>query len=161
MRLATSNLLPGGVDTKGTFVDGQGFGAGGRVGIGDMAGIAQRLPHLADLGVDAVWITPFYRSPQHDHGYDVSDYCDVDPLFGTLADFDEMLEHAHERGIRVIVDLVPNHTSIDHAWFEESRSSRDNPKRDWYLWHDGAPDGGPPNNWRAKADPDSFHGRKT
>ena len=116
-------------------------------GVGDLEGIRQRLDHLAWLGVDAIWISPFFKSPMADFGYDVSDYCDVDPLFGTLDDFDALVSEAHAHGIKVIVDWVPNHSSDQHAWFVESRSSRDNPKRDWYIWRDPAPDGGPPNNW--------------
>jgi glycosidase len=116
-------------------------------GTGDLAGIRQRLDYLAWLGVDAIWIAPFYPSPMADFGYDVADYTDVDPLFGSLDDFDALLSAAHDRGIRVLVDYVPNHTSDQHPWFVESRSSRDNPKRDWYVWRDAAPDGGPPNNW--------------
>jgi alpha-glucosidase len=116
-------------------------------GVGDLRGIRSRLDHLADLGVDAVWLSPFYPSPMVDFGYDVADYTGVDPLFGTLDDFDELVAAAHARGIRVVVDLVPNHTSDQHPWFLESRSSRDNPKRDWYVWADAKPDGSPPNNW--------------
>lgn len=116
-------------------------------GVGDLPGVLAHLDHLVWLGVDALWLSPFYRSPMADFGYDVSDYCDVDPLFGTLADFDALVAAAHARGVRVIVDWVPNHTSDQHPWFVESRSSRDNPKRDWYVWRDPAPDGGPPNNW--------------
>ena len=124
-------------------------------GVGDLRGIISKLDYLEWLGVDAVWLSPFYPSPMADFGYDVSDYCDVDPLFGDLSDFDELLEGMHRRGIRVIVDLVPNHTSSEHPWFESSRSSRDDPKRDWYIWRDPAPDGGPPNNW------ESIHGGGT
>jgi glycosidase len=116
-------------------------------GIGDLPGITSRLGYVVDLGVDAVWISPFYRSPMADFGYDVSDYTDVDPLFGTLADFDILLAEAHRLGLKVIVDIVPNHTSDQHPWFIESRSSRANPKRDWYVWRDPKPDGSPPNNW--------------
>jgi alpha-glucosidase len=116
-------------------------------GVGDLEGVRRRLDHLAWLGVDAIWLSPFYPSPMADFGYDVADYCDVDPLFGTLADFDRMLAEAHAKGIRVIVDYVPNHTSDRHPWFVESRSSRTNPKRDWYVWRDPKPDGSPPNNW--------------
>jgi alpha-glucosidase len=112
-------------------------------GVGDLKGIASRLDYLRWLGADAVWISPIYPSPMADFGYDVSDYCDVDPLFGTLADFDELVREAHARDLKVILDYVPNHTSNEHPWFLESRSARDNPKRDWYLWRDPAPDGGP------------------
>ena len=118
-------------------------------GVGDLPGLLSRLDHLAWLGVDAIWLSPFFRSPMKDFGYDVSDYCDVDPLFGALADFDALLAAAHERGMRVLIDWVPNHSSSEHPWFVASRSSRDDPKRDWYVWRDSAPDGGPPNNWRA------------
>ncbi len=116
-------------------------------GIGDLEGIRRRLGHLAALGVDAVWISPFYPSPMADFGYDVADYRGVDPIFGTLADFDRLIAEAHARGLRVILDFVPNHTSDRHPWFVESRASRSSPKRDWYIWRDPAPDGGPPNNW--------------
>ncbi|TNC50439.1 DUF3459 domain-containing protein [Rubellimicrobium rubrum] len=116
-------------------------------GIGDLAGIAQRLPHIARLGADAIWISPFFTSPMKDFGYDVSDYCDVDPMFGTLADFDRVVAVAHELGLRVMIDLVLSHTSDRHPWFVESRSSRDNAKSDWYVWADPKPDGTPPNNW--------------
>jgi alpha-glucosidase len=116
-------------------------------GVGDLAGITARLDYIEWLGVDAIWIAPFYRSPMADFGYDVADHTAVDPLFGSLADFDALLEAAHRRGIRVIVDYVPNHTSDQHAWFQASRSSRDDPQRDWYTWRDPAPGGGPPNNW--------------
>jgi alpha-glucosidase len=118
-------------------------------GIGDLEGIRQRLEYLSWLGVDALWISPFYPSPMADFGYDVSDYCGVDPIFGTLEDFDRLLAEAHARGLKVILDFVPNHSSDRHPWFVESRSSRRNPKRDWYIWRDPAPDGGPPNNWLA------------
>ena len=116
-------------------------------GIGDLKGIERRLDYLTSLGVDAIWISPIYPSPMVDFGYDVADYCGIDSRFGTLADFDKMLAQAHARGLKVLLDFVPNHTSDQHPWFAESRSSRDNPKRDWYIWRDGAPDGGPPNNW--------------
>jgi alpha-glucosidase len=117
-------------------------------GVGDLEGVRRRLDHLAWLGLDAIWLSPFYPSPMRDFGYDVSDYCDVDPVFGTLADFDRLLADAHARGIRVLVDWVPNHTSDQHPWFVESRSSRASRKRGWYVWRDGSPDR-PPNNWRA------------
>lgn len=118
-------------------------------GIGDLPGITARLGHLADLGVGAVWLSPFYRSPMADFGYDIADHCAVDPLFGTLDDFDTLVATAHGLGIRVLVDFVPNHTSDEHPWFTASRSSPDDPKRNWYVWRDPAPDGGPPNNWVA------------
>jgi alpha-glucosidase len=116
-------------------------------GIGDLAGIIHRLPHVADLGVDAIWISPFFRSPMLDFGYDVSDYRDVDPMFGTLGDFDALIQRAHDLGLKVLIDLVLSHTSNQHAWFQESQASRDNPKADWYVWADPKPDGSPPNNW--------------
>ena len=116
-------------------------------GVGDLPGITQRLPHLISLGVDALWVSPFYPSPMADFGYDVANYTGVDPLFGTMADFDGLLKRAHELGLKLIVDFVPNHSSDQHPWFLESRSSRTNAKRDWYLWRDPAPGGGPPNNW--------------
>jgi len=116
-------------------------------GIGDLEGIRSRLDYLVWLGVDAIWISPFYPSPMADFGYDISDYCDVDPRFGTLADFDALLARAHELGLKVILDYVPNHTSDQHPWFLAAKSSRSDPKRDYYLWHDAAADGGPPNNW--------------
>ena len=116
-------------------------------GVGDLAGILSRLDYLEWLGVDAIWLSPIYPSPMADFGYDVADYTGIDPLFGTLADFDRLVQTAHARGLKVILDFVPNHTSDQHPWFRESRRSRDNPKRDWYLWRDPAPDGGPPNNW--------------
>jgi alpha-glucosidase len=118
-------------------------------GTGDIGGIIERLDYLSWLSVDAIWLSPVFRSPMKDFGYDISDYCDVDPVFGTLADLDALVEEAHRRGIRVILDFVPNHTSDQHPWFVESRASRTNPKRDWFVWHDGRPDGSPPNNWLA------------
>jgi glycosidase len=116
-------------------------------GIGDVAGVASRLDYLVALGVTAVWLTPIHPSPMADFGYDVADYTDVDPRFGTLRAFDDLVAGLRGRGLRVILDLVPNHTSDRHPWFVASRSSRDDPKRDWYIWRDPAPDGGPPNNW--------------
>lgn len=116
-------------------------------GVGDLAGITRQLGHVADLGVDGIWISPFFKSPMDDFGYDVSDYCDVDPLFGTLADFDHLIARAHELGLKVIIDMVLSHTSSKHAWFVESSSSRDNPKADWYVWAEPCADGTPPNNW--------------
>jgi alpha-glucosidase len=124
-----------------SFADGNGDG------IGDLPGIEAHVDHLADLGVEAIWLSPFYPSPMADFGYDVADYCDVDPVFGTLADFDRLLETCHARAIKVVIDWVPNHTSDQHPWFVASRSSREDPKRDWYVWRDPAPDGGPPNDW--------------
>jgi alpha-glucosidase len=116
-------------------------------GVGDLAGIHARLEYLEWLGVDAIWLSPVYPSPMADFGYDVADYCDIDPLFGTLEDFDRLVEEAHRRGLRVVLDFVPNHTSDQHPWFVQSRSSRSSEKRDWYIWRDPAPGGGPPNNW--------------
>jgi alpha-glucosidase len=118
-------------------------------GIGDLNGITARLPYVASLGVDAIWISPFFTSPMKDFGYDVSDYCDVDPMFGALADFDRLVQTAHGLGVRVMIDLVLSHSSDEHPWFQESRSSRTNPKSDWYVWADPKPDGTPPNNWLA------------
>jgi alpha-glucosidase len=118
-------------------------------GVGDLRGIQQRLDHLAWLGVDAIWLSPCFPSPMADFGYDVSDYCDIDPRFGTLAEFDALLAAAHERGLRVILDWVPNHTSDRHPWFEESRASRESAKRGWYVWRDPRPDGSPPNGWKS------------
>jgi len=116
-------------------------------GVGDLAGIIHRLPHVARLGVDAIWISPFFRSPMLDFGYDVSDYRDVDPMFGTLGDFDALIQRAHDLGLKVLIDLVLSHTSAEHPWFKESRVSKENPKQDWYVWADPKPDGTPPNNW--------------
>jgi alpha-glucosidase len=117
-------------------------------GVGDLDGIRQQLDHLAWLGVDAIWLSPFFPSPMADFGYDVADYCNVDPLFGDLEAFDALVAEAHDRDIRVVIDWVPNHTSDQHPWFLESRASRDAPKRDWYVWRDGSPDT-PPNPWTA------------
>ena len=116
-------------------------------GIGDLSGIIHRLPHVASLGVDAIWISPFFTSPMLDFGYDVSDYRDVDPMFGSLTDFDALVNRAHDLGIKIIIDLVLSHTSDQHPWFKESRISRTNAKADWYVWADPKPDGTPPNNW--------------
>ena len=116
-------------------------------GVGDLAGITSRLDYLQGLGVDALWLSPIFPSPMADFGYDVSDYTGIHPVFGTLDDFDRLVREAHARGLKVILDYVPNHTSDEHPWFVEARSSRDNPKRDWYIWRDPGPDGGPPNNW--------------
>ncbi|WP_159874421.1 alpha-amylase family glycosyl hydrolase [Novosphingobium sp. 9U] len=116
-------------------------------GIGDLAGMASRLDYVAALGIDAIWLSPIFPSPMADFGYDVADYCGIEPIFGDLAAFDALLDEVHARGLKLLLDFVPNHSSDQHAWFRESRSSRDNPKRDWYIWRDPAPGGGPPNNW--------------
>ena len=116
-------------------------------GVGDLRGLISRLDYLRGLGVDAVWLSPIFPSPMKDFGYDVSDYTGIHPLFGTLEDFDLLIREAHAHKIKLVLDFVPNHTSDQHPWFIESRSSRDNPKRDWYIWRDPAPSGGPPNNW--------------
>jgi len=118
-------------------------------GIGDLAGVTARLDYVASLGVDAIWLSPFYPSPMEDFGYDVADYCDVDPIFGTLADFDALVARAHALGLKVTTDLVFAHTSDRHAWFAESRASRENAKADWYVWADAKPDGSPPTNWQS------------
>jgi len=122
-------------------------------GIGDLPGVTARLDYIASLGVDAVWLSPFFTSPMKDFGYDIADYRNVDSIFGTLADFDALLERAHALGLKVLIDQVWSHTSDQHAWFAESRSSRDNPRADWYVWADAKPDGSPPNNWQSV-----FHG---
>lgn len=118
-------------------------------GLGDLPGIYARLDYLADLGIDAIWLSPFFPTPDADFGYDISNYVDVDPRFGTLKDFEDILAGAHQRGIRVILDLVLNHTSDQHPWFVESAGSRDNPRRDWYIWRDPDTDGHVPTNWQA------------
>lgn len=118
-------------------------------GVGDLKGVTQRLDYLKALGVDAIWLTPFFPSPNKDFGYDVADYTNVSPEYGTMADWDELARAAKQRGIRILVDFVLNHSSDQHAWFKEARSSRSNPKRDWYVWKDPAPDGGPPTNWQS------------
>ena len=118
-------------------------------GIGDLAGIAQGLDYIADLGVDGIWISPFFTSPMKDFGYDVADYCGIDPSFGSFADFDRIIEKAHALGLKVIIDQVYSHTSDEHAWFQESRQDRTNPKADWYVWADPKPDGSPPSNWQS------------
>ena len=122
--------------------------------IGDLNGITERLDYLKELGVDAIWLTPVYPSPQVDFGYDISDYKNIDPQYGTLADFDRLVAEADKRHIRVLMDMVMNHTSDQHEWFLQSRSSKDNPYRDWYVWHDGKGEtatskGAPPNNWQS------------
>ncbi|GAB3382479.1 alpha-glucosidase family protein [Lysobacter fragariae] len=116
-------------------------------GVGDLPGIIDRLDYIASLGVDAIWISPFFKSPMADFGYDIADYRDVDPLFGTVADFDRLLGKAHALGLRVMIDQVLSHTSMEHEWFRQSRENRDNDKSDWYVWADAKPDGSPPNNW--------------
>ena len=116
-------------------------------GVGDLEGIRQRLDYLVWLGIDAIWISPIFPSPMADFGYDVADYCGINPIFGRLEDIDRLVDDAHRRGLKVILDFVPNHTSEQHPWFAESRSSRSSAKRDWYIWRDPAEDGGPPNNW--------------
>jgi len=116
-------------------------------GVGDLQGIISRLDYIKGLGVDAIWISPFFKSPQKDFGYDVSDYCDINPEYGTLGDFDQLIEKAHALGLRIMIDIVPAHCSDQHAWFEESRQSRDNKKADWFHWVDPLPDGSAPTNW--------------
>ena len=116
-------------------------------GVGDLPGIIRRLEYIASLGVDAIWVSPFFKSPMADYGYDIADYREVDPLFGTLADFDELLRKAHKLGLKVMIDQVLSHTSIEHAWFQASRQSRNNPYSNWFVWADPREDGGPPNNW--------------
>lgn len=118
-------------------------------GVGDLAGIIEHLDYVKSLNVSGIWLSPIYLSPMADFGYDIADYCQIDPLFGAMSDFDLLLDEAHARGLRLIMDFVPNHTSDRHEWFVESRSSLDNPKRDWYIWKDPKPDGSPPNNWPA------------
>jgi alpha-glucosidase len=119
-------------------------------GKGDLQGFLQRIEYLNWLGVDAVWLTPIQKSPMRDFGYDIADYYTVDPAFGTMEDFDRLLAALHQAGIRLILDFVPNHTSIEHAWFEESSSSPSSEKAEWYLWSDPAANGGPPNNWKSR-----------
>jgi alpha-glucosidase len=118
-------------------------------GVGDLAGITHRLDHVASLGVDAIWLSPFFTSPMRDFGYDIADYCGVDPVFGTLADFDALLDGAHGLGLKVLIDQVYSHSSNQHPWFQESRASQAGPKADWYVWADAKPDGSPPNNWQS------------
>ena len=116
-------------------------------GIGDLQGIIQRLDYIKSLGVDAVWISPFFKSPMKDFGYDISDYRDIDPMFGNIDDFDQLIAEAHQRDIKIIIDQVLSHTSNQHPWFVASREDKTNPKADWYVWADPKPDGSPPNNW--------------
>jgi alpha-glucosidase len=120
-------------------------------GIGDLRGLIRRLDYFVRLGVDAIWLSPIYPSPMVDFGYDVTDYCGVDSTYGTLEAFDRLVSETHSRGLRLVLDYVPNHTSRLHPWFLESRSSRQAAKRDWYVWRDGNAQGGPPNNWRDSA----------
>ena len=126
-------------------------------GVGDLPGITAKLDYIASLGADIVWISPFFTSPMKDFGYDVSDYCDVDPLFGNLADFDALVAKAHGLGLKIMIDQVLSHTADVHPWFVESRKSRDNPKSDWYVWADPKPDGNPPNNWMSVFGGSSWH----
>jgi alpha-glucosidase len=123
------------------------FSDSSKDGIGDLNGITERLDYVAKLGADCIWLSPFFKSPMKDFGYDVSDYCDVDQMFGTLEDFDALTRRAKELGLKVMIDQVFSHTSDQHPWFKESRSSRDNPKADWFVWAESKPDGSPPNNW--------------
>ena len=125
------------------------FQDSGYDGVGDLKGVTGRLDYLASLGITAIWFSPVFTSPMKDFGYDVADYKNIDPLFGNLEDFDELVQQAHARGLKVMLDFVPNHSSDEHPWFVEARSSRDNPKRDWYMWRDPAADGGVPNNWKS------------
>lgn len=119
-------------------------------GIGDLNGIIEKLPYIKELGTEVIWLTPTYVSPQNDNGYDIADYRDIDPLFGTMADMERLLDEAHKLGLKIVMDMVVNHTSTFHEWFLESRKSKDNPYRDFYIWKDPAPDGGPPTNWESK-----------
>src|SRR5947209_12054729 len=119
-------------------------------GKGDLRGLIDRIDHLTWLGIDAVWLTPIYPSPMRDFGYDIADFCAINPVYGKLEDFDELVSALHARDVRLILDFVPNHTSDQHPWFVESRSSRRNHKRDWYIWRDPAENGGPPNNWLSR-----------
>ena len=116
-------------------------------GMGDLGGVRQRLDYFQDLGIDALWITPFYQSPGVDNGYDISDHMAIDPKYGTMADFEALVEEAAQRNIKIVVDIILNHTSDEHPFFLESRASKEAPKRDWYIWKDPKPDGSPPNNW--------------
>ena len=125
------------------------FKSGNGSDVGDLKGITEKLSYIKSLGADAIWLSPFFKSPMKDYGYDVSDYCDVDPMFGTLKDFDTMLAKAHKLGLKIILDIIMCHTSDQHDWFLESRKSRTNPKANWYVWADPKPDGSPPNNWQS------------
>ncbi|BBP87835.1 hypothetical protein BsIDN1_14530 [Bacillus safensis] len=119
-------------------------------GTGDINGVTKKLDYIKELGADCIWLTPMYESPQHDNGYDISDYTKIHDMYGTMTDFERMLKEAHERGIRVIMDLAVNHTSIFHEWFQASRESKDNPYRDYYIWKEPKADGSPPNDWQSK-----------
>ena len=119
-------------------------------GLGDIPGIISKLDHIAALGCDVIWLTPVYDSPQNDNGYDIRNYHEVYPPFGTMADLERLLEEAHARGVKLVMDMVVNHCSTEHEWFVQARSSRDNPYRDYFIWKDPAPDGGPPTNWVSK-----------
>lgn len=118
-------------------------------GIGDLPGMIDKLDYLKDLGIDVIWLSPMFKSPNDDNGYDISDYQEIMDEFGTMEDFDRLLKGVHDRGMKLILDLVVNHTSDEHPWFIESKSSKDNPKRDWYIWQDPKPDGSEPNNWES------------
>ncbi|KJD52853.1 trehalose-6-phosphate hydrolase, partial [Bacillus amyloliquefaciens] len=119
-------------------------------GVGDIRGIIEKLDYIKELACDVIWLTPIYQSPQNDNGYDISDYYNIHEEYGTMADFEELLEEAHKRGIKVIMDLVVNHTSTEHKWFKEAASGKENPYRDFYIWKDMKPDGAPPTNWESK-----------
>lgn len=123
------------------------YAAAGRQGVGDLVGVESKLDYIAALGVDILWLSPFFTSPMKDYGYDIADFCNVDPLFGTLEDFDSLLAAVHSKGLKLIIDQAYNHSSDEHPWFQESRQDRTNPKADWYIWVDPNPDGTPPNNW--------------
>lgn len=130
-------------------------------GVGDLQGIIEKLDYIKLLGVDVIWLSPVYKSPMDDNGYDIADYQDIAPEFGTMADMDELIAKAAERGIKIVMDLVVNHTSDEHPWFVESKSSLDNPKRDWYIWKDGNEDGTPPNNWESFFTPSAWEKDET
>ncbi len=145
----TANMKPWWQGSFGYQIYIRSFADSNNDGFGDFQGIRSKIPYLKDLGVDFVWITPFYPSPMADWGYDVAEYCDIDPTFGTLDDFDALVEQAHANDIKIVADLVPNHTSDQHEWFKEAKKGPENEFRDYYIWKDPAPDGGPPNNWVA------------
>lgn len=143
----TSGAGPWWHDTVGYEIYTRSFADSDGDGIGDLAGITTKFDYLSDLGIDFLWVTPFYPSPMADWGYDVADFCDIDPAFGSMDDLDRLVDEAHKRSMRVVIDIVPNHTSCQHAWFRAAVSDPDGPFRDYYIWRDPAPDGGPPNNW--------------